>query len=96
MSTLAIAVDYWQLKPDATLLDVIYTMQSDETSHCFMNHMLANLNPGEDVNLFMLGEPDMLVKGVKASFSCKEAAQYMVNAQKKVKDAGSKDSGAPV
>jgi ubiquinol oxidase len=90
----AIAVDYWRLKPDATLLDVIYAVRSDETTHRFVNHTLANLDPGEDVNPFALGEPNMLVKGVKAGFSREEAAQYMVDARKKAKDAG-EDSGAP-
>jgi hypothetical protein len=37
----------------------------------------------------------MLVKGVKAGFSREEAAQYMVDARKKAKDAGGEDSGAP-
>ena len=91
-----IAVDYWRLRPDATLLDVIYAVRSDETTHRFVNHTLANLNPKEDVNPFALGEPNMLVKGVKAGFSREEAAQYMIDNRKKAKDAGLEETGAPM
>jgi len=60
-----IAIDYWRLKPDAKLLDVIYAVRSDETTHRFVNHSLANLNPKTDVNPFALREPDMHTKGSK-------------------------------
>lgn len=60
-----IAKDYWRLAPDATLLDVIYAVRSDESTHRFVNHSLANLNPNTDVNPFALREPDMTVKGKK-------------------------------
>lgn len=60
-----IAIDYWRLSPDAKLLDVLYAVRSDETTHRFVNHSLANLNPSTDVNPFALREPDMHVKGKK-------------------------------
>lgn len=60
-----ISIDYWRLRPDAKLLDVIYAVRSDETTHRFVNHSLANLNPATDVNPFALREPDMHVKGAK-------------------------------
>jgi ubiquinol oxidase len=60
-----IAKDYWRLAPDAKLLDVIYAVRSDETTHRFVNHSLANLNVKTDVNPFALREPDMYVKGKK-------------------------------
>jgi hypothetical protein len=60
-----IARDYWRLKPDATMLDVIYAVRSDETTHRFVNHSLANLNVKTDVNPFAFREPDMHVKGKK-------------------------------
>jgi ubiquinol oxidase len=37
----AIAIDYWRLPPDAKLLDVIYAVRSDETTHRFVNHRWA-------------------------------------------------------
>ena len=92
----AIAIDYWRLRPDATLLDVIYAVRSDETTHRFVNHTLANLDPKVDVNPFALGEPNMLVKGVKAGFSREEAAQYMMDTRKKAKEAGVEETGAPM
>jgi ubiquinol oxidase len=60
-----IAIDYWRLAPDAKLLDVIYAVRSDETTHRFVNHSLANLNTNADVNPFALREPDMHIKGKK-------------------------------
>jgi len=60
-----IAIDYWRLPQDAKLLDVIYAVRSDETTHRFVNHSLANLDPNTDVNPFALCEPDMHVKGGK-------------------------------
>jgi ubiquinol oxidase len=60
-----IAIDYWRLAPNAKLLDVIYAVRSDETTHRFVNHSLANLNVKTDVNPFALREPDMHVKGKK-------------------------------
>ncbi|PPR03758.1 hypothetical protein CVT26_005798 [Gymnopilus dilepis] len=72
-----IAIDYWRLPPDAKLLDVIYAVRSDETTHRFVNHSLANLNPATDVNPFALREPDMHVKGKKLGFERSEAEEYV-------------------
>ncbi|TCD70533.1 hypothetical protein EIP91_002879 [Steccherinum ochraceum] len=72
-----IAKDYWRLKPDASLLDVIYAIRSDETTHRFVNHSLANLNHATDVNPFAFREPDMHVKGTKLEFERPEAEKYV-------------------
>jgi hypothetical protein len=53
------------IEPDAKMLDVIYAVRSDETTHRFVNHSLANLNVNTDVNPFAFREPDMHVKGKK-------------------------------
>jgi len=71
-----IAKDYWRLPSDAKLLDVMYAVRSDETTHRFVNHSLANLNKG-DINPFALREPDMHVKGRKIEFQRSEAAEYV-------------------
>ncbi|KAF9013460.1 alternative oxidase [Cyathus striatus] len=73
----SIAIDYWRLSEDAKLLDVLYAVRSDETTHRFVNHSLANLNPSTDVNPFALREPDMHVKGCKIAFTRDESAQYV-------------------
>ncbi|CCA75783.1 related to alternative oxidase precursor, mitochondrial [Serendipita indica DSM 11827] len=88
-----IAIDYWRLKPNATLLDVIYAVRSDETTHRFVNHTLANLKP-DDINPFALAEPSMHVKGVKAGFSREEAAQYLKETQQKADEALSKEKSS--
>ncbi|TFK73573.1 mitochondrial alternative oxidase [Pluteus cervinus] len=72
-----IAIDYWRLHPEAKLLDVLYAIRSDETTHRFVNHSLANLNPNGDVNPFALREPDMHVKGTKIEFERAESEAYV-------------------
>ncbi|KAG9005428.1 hypothetical protein FRB93_009734 [Tulasnella sp. JGI-2019a] len=58
-----IAIDYWRMNKDATLLEVIRNIRADEATHRFVNHSLANLNQQEDVNPFAFREPDMQLKG---------------------------------
>ncbi|EPT05245.1 hypothetical protein FOMPIDRAFT_1139333 [Fomitopsis schrenkii] len=70
-----IAKDYWRLQPSAKLLDVIYAVRSDESTHRFVNHSLANLK-SNDINPFALREPDMTVKGKKIAFDRDEAKKY--------------------
>ncbi|KZT73769.1 alternative oxidase [Daedalea quercina L-15889] len=70
-----IAKDYWRLEPNAKLLDVIYAVRSDESTHRFVNHSLANLK-SNDINPFALREPDMTVKGKKIAFDREEAKKY--------------------
>lgn len=72
-----IAKDYWRLAPTASLLDVIYAVRSDETTHRFVNHSLANLDTGADVNPFAIREPGMEVKGGKTGFDRAEAERYV-------------------
>jgi len=72
-----IAIDYWRLAPDAKLLDVIYAVRSDESTHRFVNHSLANLDAKTDVNPFALREPDMHIKGKKLGFERSEAEKYV-------------------
>ncbi|KAF8650134.1 hypothetical protein AX16_005370 [Volvariella volvacea WC 439] len=73
----SIAIDYWRLPADAKLRDVLYAVRSDETTHRFVNHSLANLDPATDVNPFALREPDMHVKGKKIEFDRSEAENFV-------------------
>lgn len=59
------------------MLDVIYAVRSDETTHRFVNHSLASLDPKVDVNPFALKEPDMLVKGKRIGFEREESRGYV-------------------
>jgi len=81
-----IAKDYWRLKPDATLLDVMYVVRSDESTHRFVNHSLANLKYETDVNPFAFGEPDMHTKGTKLGFDRKEADAYVEHTRKRLEE----------
>ncbi|KAJ3484248.1 hypothetical protein NLI96_g5778 [Meripilus lineatus] len=88
-----IAKDYWRLKPDAKMIDVLYAVRSDETTHRFVNHSLANLDPKTDVNPFALREPDMVIKGGKLEFERDEAEKYVQESQRLVSEG--RDKAAP-
>lgn len=77
----SIAIDYWRLPADAKMIDVLYAVRSDETTHRFVNHSLANLDQKTDANPFALREPDMHVKGKKIAFERDEAAEFMTESQ---------------
>lgn len=81
-----IAIDYWRLKPEATLLDVIYAVRSDESTHRFVNHSFANLGEG-DGNPFAVAEPDMFVKGVKPEFTRAEAEKFVEQEKEQLNEA---------
>ncbi|KAI0326533.1 alternative oxidase [Cubamyces sp. BRFM 1775] len=77
-----IAKDYWRLGPDAKILDVIYAVRSDESTHRFVNHSLASLKYGSDVNPFALREPDMTTKGSRICFERSDSLQFVEESQK--------------
>ncbi|KIY50209.1 alternative oxidase [Fistulina hepatica ATCC 64428] len=79
-----ISIDYWRLAPDATMLDVIYAVRADESTHRFVNHSFGNLQNKIDVNPFALREPDMTVKGTKAGFDREEAAEFVQESREKL------------
>jgi ubiquinol oxidase len=81
-----IAIDYWRLPKDATMRDVVYAVRSDETTHRFVNHSLANLNTKTDVNPFALREPNMFVKGTQIEFDRAESEKYMAESRKLLHD----------
>lgn len=72
-----IAIDYWHLPPTAKMLDVLYAVRSDESTHRFVNHSLANLDNKNDVNPFAMREPDMHVKGKVIAFEREESKKYV-------------------
>ncbi|KAJ8488618.1 hypothetical protein ONZ51_g3417 [Trametes cubensis] len=77
-----IAKDYWRLGPDAKILDVIYAVRSDESTHRFVNHSLASLKYGSDVNPFALREPDMTTKGSRICFERADSLRFVQESQK--------------
>jgi hypothetical protein len=86
-----IAIDYWRLPPDAKMLDVVYAVRADETTHRFVNHSLANLDPASDVNPFALREPDMFTKGTKPGFEREEAEEYVRESRRLLKEGKASD-----
>ena len=76
-----IAKDYWRLDRDAKLLDGMYAVRSDESTHRFVNHSLANLKYKTDVNPFAFREPDMHTKGKKLGFERDEADRYVAESR---------------
>jgi hypothetical protein len=91
-----IAKDYWRLTPDAKLLDVMYAVRSDESTHRFVNHSLANLNTETDVNPFALREPDMLVKGRKLEYVIVQLLLILRSNNEKLLEGGSREVRAGV
>ncbi|KAG9075645.1 hypothetical protein FS749_012666 [Ceratobasidium sp. UAMH 11750] len=72
-----IAIDYWRLPKNATLLDVIKAVRADESAHRFVNHSLANLKQNDDLNPFAVREPEMSVKGTLPGFTRQESAIFV-------------------
>ncbi len=71
-----IAKDYWRLGPDAKFLDVMYAVRSDESTHRFVNHSLANLKYESDVNPFAIHEPNMTTKGSRIWYASAFSFMY--------------------
>lgn len=80
-----IAKDYWRLKPDAKLIDVMYAVRSDESTHRFVNHSLANLKYESDVNPFAIREPDMVTRGTKIGFEREESDKFVAESKDMLK-----------
>jgi len=78
-----IAIDYWRLPQDATLLDVVKAVRADESTHRFVNHSLANLKQTEDLNPFAIREPEMAIKGNRPGFT-REESEAFVNESRKL------------
>ncbi|KAG9073921.1 Alternative oxidase, mitochondrial precursor [Ceratobasidium sp. UAMH 11750] len=72
-----IAIDYWRLPKNATLLDVIKAVRADESAHRFVNHSLANLKQNDDLNPFAVREPEMSLKGTLPGFTRQESAIFV-------------------
>lgn len=79
-----IAIDYWRMPEDASLLDVIKAVRADEATHRFVNHSLANLDQKHDFNPFALGEPAPEIRGTIPGFTRAESAQYANETQQKL------------
>lgn len=79
-----IAIDYWRLKPNASLLDVIKAVRADEATHRFVNHSLADLDQTRDFNPFALAEAPAEIRGTKFGFTRDESAQFAVESQRKL------------
>jgi len=71
-----IAIDYWRLKDDAKLIDVLKAVRADEATHRFVNHTLANLDQAKDFNPFAMGEASPEVRGTICGFTREESAEF--------------------
>ncbi|WVO17012.1 alternative oxidase, mitochondrial [Cryptococcus depauperatus] len=79
-----IAIDYWRLPSNATLLDVIRAVRADEATHRFVNHSLANLDQKKDFNPFALSEASAEERGFKWGFTRDESAKFVQEQQQKL------------
>lgn len=55
----AIAIDYWQLGPDATMRDLMLAVRADEANHRDVNHSFASLKLDEEAPVDPSGRPVM-------------------------------------
>ncbi|KAI0770292.1 alternative oxidase [Fomes fomentarius] len=85
-----IAKDYWRLGPDAKFLEVMYAVRSDESTHRFVNHSLANLKYESDVNPFAIHEPNMTTKGSRICFERDESVEFVERSHKAMDGAAGK------
>lgn len=79
-----IAIDYWRMPADATLLDVIRAVRADEATHRFVNHSFANLDQKHDFNPFALAEAAPEIRGSMAGFTREESAEFARQTQQKL------------
>ncbi|TXT11764.1 uncharacterized protein COLE_02174 [Cutaneotrichosporon oleaginosum] len=79
-----IAIDYWRMPADATLLDVIRAVRADEATHRFVNHSLANLDQKYDFNPFALAEASPEIRGSVPGFTREESAEFARQTQAKL------------
>lgn len=74
-----VAIDYWGLKPDAKMLDMIRAIRLDEAGHRYVNHTLAELQT-DDYNPFSYGEPPK-TRGLTWGLTRDEAISYFEAAE---------------
>jgi ubiquinol oxidase len=70
-----IAIDYWRLPEDATILDMLYAIRTDEAGHRFYNHSIANLKD-QDFNPFAIRKPTGALQGEIIAFSREEGLAW--------------------
>ncbi|BGP41795.1 inducible alternative oxidase 2 [Rhodotorula kratochvilovae] len=70
-----IAIDYWRLPEQATMLDLVRAVRADEAGHRFVNHTLANLNK-DDPNPVSFKHATADVQGTKPGFTRDESLEW--------------------
>lgn len=70
-----IAIDYWGLKDDAKMLEMIQAIRSDEANHRYINHTLAGLK-SSDYNPFAYDDAPPSSRGLTWGLTREEAIQY--------------------
>lgn len=70
-----IAIDYWRLPENATLLDMLYAIRTDEAGHRFYNHSIANLKD-YDFNPFAIRKPSGELQGTNIGFTREQGLEW--------------------
>lgn len=70
-----IAIDYWGLKKEATMVDVVRALRADEANHRYINHTLAELEK-DDYNPFAYGDAPADKRGLTWGLTRDEAIQH--------------------
>lgn len=80
-----IAIDYWRMPKDASLLDMVYAIRADEAQHRFVNGSFANLQ-SNDPNPFALKEAPASVRGERNEFTREEALAWAAEVTRQAKE----------
>ncbi|KAI5478296.1 alternative oxidase [Pseudohyphozyma bogoriensis] len=90
-----IALDYWRLPKEATMIDLVLAVRADEAGHRFVNHSLANLDPKKDFNPFGMKHATPEMQGTLPGVSREEGLEWAKKVEDEFKAAqGSKKADA--
>jgi ubiquinol oxidase len=82
-ATCRIAIDYWRLPENATILDMLYAIRTDEAGHRFYNHSIANLKD-YDFNPFAIRKPSGELQGTNIGFTREQGLEWYEGAAKEL------------
>lgn len=85
MPSYRIAIDYWRLPENATILDMLYAIRTDEAGHRFYNHSIANLKD-HDFNPFAIKKPSGDLQGQIIGFTREQGLEWYENGARELEN----------
>ncbi|BGP18162.1 hypothetical protein JCM10213_009005 [Rhodosporidiobolus nylandii] len=78
-----VAKDYWRLKDDATMYDLVAAVRADEAGHRFTNHTFANLQT-DDANPVAMRHATPMIQGTTTGFTREESLAWARQVQEEM------------